>query len=57
MSSVDYYTDECPICKGVMLPEKVEKLEIQVKDLEKRLKIAENAADQWRDLYKTRLIA
>ena len=42
---LDHYTPECPICKGVMLPERVKELETEVEKLKAR-------SDQWRDLYQ-----
>jgi len=38
---LDHYTPECPICKGVLLPEKVEELEKELEELtQQRDKIA-----------------
>ena len=46
------YSPECPICKGVMLPERVAELEKDVEKLEGQLQAAQSASDRWRDLYQ-----
>ena len=44
----DHYTSECPICRGVLLPEKVDRLE-------KALEALTRDRDYWYDIAQGKL--